>query len=72
MDLRIMSPTEKTKGEFKMITMKVNLLFLAMAADRDHDIPEIFLVVMAKALGYVEMTKRYLSLWSMPNILHEL
>jgi hypothetical protein len=48
MDLRIMSPTEKTKGEFKMITMKVNLLFLAMAADRDHDIPEILKVVDGK------------------------
>lgn len=39
-----MSSVEKTKGEFKMITIKVNLLFLSMASDRDHAIPEILKV----------------------------
>lgn len=29
------------QGDVQMIVIKVNLLFLAMASDRDHEIPEI-------------------------------
>ena len=70
MDLRIMSPTEKTKGEFKMITMKVNLLFLAMAADRDHTIPTV-LSIEGKSAWIWRDDKALPDLLEYAEILHD-